>query len=50
MIYIPNIITVIRILLVVPISWLLLEGRHVDALFLMVIAGLSDAFDGFLYC
>jgi cardiolipin synthase len=48
MIYIPNIITVIRILLVVPISWLLLEGRHVDALFLMVIAGLSDAFDGFL--
>ena len=48
MIHIPNIITVMRILLVAPISWLMLENHHVDALFLMVVAGLSDAFDGFL--
>lgn len=48
MIHIPNIITVMRILLVAPIAWLMLENRYVDALLLMVIAGLSDALDGFL--
>ena len=48
MIYIPNIITVLRILLVGPIAWLLLENRHLDAFLLMIIAGVSDAFDGFL--
>ena len=48
MIYIPNIITVMRILLVLPIAWLLVQDKHVDALILMVIAGVSDAFDGFL--
>lgn len=46
--YIPNVITVFRILLVVPITWLLLENRHVEAFVLMVFAGLSDACDGFL--
>lgn len=45
---IPNIITVIRILLVGPIAWLLWENRHMDAFLLMLVAGISDAFDGFL--
>jgi cardiolipin synthase (CMP-forming) len=45
---IPNLITVLRILLVVPFLWLLLEERYGPALALFVIAGLSDALDGFL--
>lgn len=44
----PNVITGIRILLVIPIGWLLWQNRHVDAFALMLIAGLSDALDGFL--
>lgn len=45
---IPNVITLIRIVLVVPIGWLLLQNRHLEACGLMTIAGVSDAFDGFL--
>jgi cardiolipin synthase len=44
----PNIITVVRILLVVPTGWLLLEGRYVESLVLMAVAGASDALDGWL--
>jgi cardiolipin synthase len=44
----PNIITVVRILLVVPTGWLLLETHYVDALVLMAIAGASDALDGWM--
>ncbi len=44
----PNIITALRILLVVPTAWLLFEMRYLEAFVLMVIAGLSDALDGFL--
>jgi cardiolipin synthase len=44
----PNIITVLRILLVIPTGWLLLEARYVDALILMAIAGASDALDGWM--
>ncbi len=45
---IPNIITLARIVLVVPTTWLLWEQRYVEGLVLMTIAGLSDAFDGWL--
>jgi cardiolipin synthase (CMP-forming) len=45
---IPNAITVARIVLVVPTAWLLWEGRFVQALVLMSIAGASDALDGWL--
>ncbi len=48
LVHIPNIITILRIVLVGPIAWLLIQGAYVDALVLMVIAGVSDAFDGFL--
>jgi len=45
---IPNIITVLRILLVFPTAWLLYNTRYFDAFVLMAIAGVSDALDGFL--
>lgn len=45
---IPNLITVLRILLVAPIVWYLLHADYGMALVLFVIAGLSDALDGFL--
>ncbi len=45
---IPNMITVIRILLVVPIAWALLQRQHLLALVLFFVAGASDAVDGFL--
>ncbi|NKB99715.1 MAG: CDP-alcohol phosphatidyltransferase family protein [Pseudomonadales bacterium] len=45
---IPNAITILRIFLVGPIGFLLWDDRHMDAFTLMVIAGISDAFDGFL--
>ena len=44
----PNIITVIRILLVFPTAWLLWETRYVEALVLMAVAGASDALDGWM--
>jgi len=46
--YIPNIICIARIILVAPIVWALLEGRYGLALGLILVAGLSDALDGFL--
>ncbi len=46
--HIPNIITVGRILLVYPVIDLLLAQRFDWALGLFVVAGLSDAVDGFL--
>ncbi len=39
---IPNLITWLRILMVPPFVWLLLEERHFDALVLFFIAGFSD--------
>lgn len=45
---IPNIITVVRILSIAPICWLLWKESYALALTLLVLAGLSDALDGFL--
>lgn len=45
---IPNLITLLRILMVPPFVWLLLEGRHGQALALFFLAGFSDGLDGFL--
>lgn len=45
---IPNVITVLRMLLVVPILWLLLHRRYTEALLLIMIAGASDGVDGLL--
>ncbi len=44
----PNLITALRILLVVPLCWLIDTARYDGALVVAAIAGLSDAVDGFL--
>ena len=46
--YIPNMICVARIILVAPIVWSLREQRYGLALGLILVAGLSDALDGYL--
>jgi cardiolipin synthase len=45
---IPNLITVVRILLVVPVAWALLQQQYLFALVLFFVAGMSDGLDGFL--
>lgn len=44
----PNLISLLRIILVVPVVWALLETDFVTALVLFAVAGFSDALDGFL--
>jgi cardiolipin synthase (CMP-forming) len=46
--HIPNIISVLRILLVVPIAWALANHLLTLSLVLFAVAALSDAADGFL--
>ncbi len=44
----PNLISVARILLSLPVAYLLLEQRFTEALLLFFIAGVSDGVDGYL--
>ncbi len=44
----PNVITVIRILLIPPALWYLYHGDEMSALVIFAIAGFSDGVDGFL--
>jgi cardiolipin synthase len=44
----PNIITLARVILVPVIFWLLLNGQTMLAFYAFVLAGVSDAIDGFL--
>ena len=46
--HLPNLITGLRLILVAPIVWLLLEGRYRESFYLFVVAGVSDLVDGFL--
>lgn len=46
--YLPNLITLLRFLLVPPVAWLILTEIYGTALLLFVLAGASDALDGFL--
>lgn len=46
--HIPNLICVLRILLVAPIVLNLLAGDFLVALVLIIVAGFSDGLDGFL--
>lgn len=45
---VPNLICVLRMLLAVPIVWLLGEGRYEPTLVLFAIAAVSDVLDGYL--
>jgi len=45
---IPNIITIVRILLVAPIMVLLAKGEYLLVLVLLAVAGISDGLDGYL--
>ena len=46
--HLPNLITALRMVLVVPLCWLISAGRFDEALLIAAVAGLSDALDGFL--
>jgi cardiolipin synthase len=46
--HLPNLITALRILLVLPLCWLIDSGRYDGALVVAAIAAFSDALDGFL--
>lgn len=45
---IPNLITLLRLLLLAPFVLYLLDGKFAAALLIFAIAGLSDALDGYL--
>lgn len=45
---IPNLISITRIFLSIPIVWMLLEQQFSIALMLFVVAGISDGLDGYL--
>ena len=44
----PNVLTLIRICLVVPVAWELQAEHYRNAIGLFLIAGMTDALDGFL--
>ena len=46
--HIPNLLTGIRLLLIPALIYLLLRGSFDGALYLIIVMGLTDAFDGFL--
>ena len=46
--FIPNLISLVRISLVIPIVLNLLAGKYILALILFAVASISDAIDGFL--
>jgi cardiolipin synthase len=46
--HLPNLITALRMLLVVPLCWLIDAGRYDGALLVAAVAAFSDALDGYL--
>jgi cardiolipin synthase (CMP-forming) len=46
--YIPNIISILRILLVIPTAWFIFRDEYTKALILFFVAGASDGLDGLL--
>lgn len=46
--HIPNLISAARVVLVFPVIWLLLHEQFSVALWLFLVAGVSDALDGLL--
>jgi len=46
--WIPNAITLTRVLASLPLFWLLMQERYIAAFWLALVAGLSDAVDGII--
>lgn len=46
--HLPNIISGLRLALVLPVFWLIGEGEYATALLIAAVAGVSDALDGYL--
>jgi len=46
--HLPNALCILRMLLVVPVAWLLSAGEYQLTLWLFAFAGLTDGLDGFL--
>ncbi len=46
--HVPNLISLLRIVLVVPLVWAIVLGRWRLALSIAIVAGVSDGVDGFL--
>ena len=46
--YIPNIISILRFLLIPPAVWYLFHGQAATSLMLFILAGISDGLDGLL--
>lgn len=46
--WLPNAISLLRIALIAPILWLMVEGRYDQAIILFFVAGFSDGLDGWL--
>jgi cardiolipin synthase len=46
--FLPNLLCVLRMLLVVPVALWILDGRHPAVMALFAIAAFTDALDGFL--
>ena len=46
--HLPNLISLLRILMVPPVAWLMVEQRFAEAMALFFLAGVSDGVDGFL--
>ena len=46
LLWLPNIFTCLRIVLALPLCWLIVSDHYVAALWVAFIAGISDALDG----
>ncbi|MDF2867530.1 MAG: CDP-alcohol phosphatidyltransferase [Gammaproteobacteria bacterium] len=46
--YLPNLITILRIILIVPVCYNIVQDRFLPALYFLILAGLSDGLDGYL--
>lgn len=45
---VPNALTVLRILLIIPFVWLFVENKIIPAAVVLVVSGLTDMFDGMI--
>ena len=46
--YLPNLITIGRIIALIPLVWFMMEKQYFYALIVMIAAGISDGLDGYL--